>query len=162
MIIKRKTTGKAYPPEWQTADGVTLHPGFIEPAPRSLDGYNLRFYCRWCRKWHIHGWGEDEEPGTVAHRVAHCYNDLSPMAGPSGAGSFILVTPIPYSKARKLFKAANESSRGVYRPPLEVRTEEDPLDEPLSGVRVRDNSHSRTVVDPNTLESVLLTAADPQ
>lgn len=35
-------------------------------------GLQWRFYCRYCRTYHIHGAGE-------GHRVAHCHgNDTSP------------------------------------------------------------------------------------
>ena len=157
MRIRRKTTGKAYPPEWRTADGVLIVPGFIQPSARHAGTYYLRFYCRWCRSWHSHGWADDEEPGTLTHRAPHCYNDLSPMY--KRHGTVILVSPVPFEEAKSLFRAATESSRGLDHPPLDVETEEDALDEYFSRHDVWGDSFGQTRVSPDTLRRVLLEAA---
>jgi hypothetical protein len=34
---------------------------------------NFRFYCPWCKGWHLHGGG-----GGLGHRGAHCWRKNSP------------------------------------------------------------------------------------
>lgn len=44
-------------------------------AEETPDG-GLRFWCRHCRGWHLHG-----AAGGYGHRVEHCWRAGSPYAG---------------------------------------------------------------------------------
>ena len=39
------------------------------------DGYGLAVWCRYCRKWHVHGHG-------AGHRAEHCHKEDSPYLKP--------------------------------------------------------------------------------
>jgi len=41
-----------------------------EPRPDFLGGW--RFWCRYCKRWHLHG-------RTLGHRVSHCTVPDSPL-----------------------------------------------------------------------------------
>ena len=41
-----------------------------------VTGGQVRVWCKYCRKYHIHGW--DESMGFITHRVAHCIKTVSP------------------------------------------------------------------------------------
>lgn len=53
-----------------------------------FDGYGVKMFCQYCRKWHLHGWGE-------GHVVAHCDRDT------------------PYRKTGYILKL-NEAARKEY------------------------------------------------
>jgi len=43
----------------------------------------LRVWCPYCRKWHIHG-GGDEDKGIITHRCAHCPSEVNSPFKSSG------------------------------------------------------------------------------
>ncbi len=50
-------------------------------------GKDIRVWCEYCRKYHIHGYTGE----TITHRVAHCHNDKSPFYG---EGYTIIITGV--------------------------------------------------------------------
>lgn len=53
----------------------TVKPVTIVVTP-SESGKSVRFYCKACRRWHVHGHPFDGDPGS---RESHCTNPASPQ-----------------------------------------------------------------------------------
>ena len=59
------------PKSKETGDEIDAQGFPILDAYDRLDGYGLAVWCRYCRKWHVHGHGS-------GHRVEHCHIEDSP------------------------------------------------------------------------------------
>ena len=72
-----------------------------------IDGHGLAIWCRYCRKWHVHGHGG-------GHRLAHCLADGSPYIN----GGYVLKPigkPVPKYKNGRPKPAYLENHAWNYR-----------------------------------------------
>lgn len=44
----------------------------------------VKVWCPFCKKWHIHGYTEDIKQGKACHRVADCLDCNSPFTKSGG------------------------------------------------------------------------------
>jgi hypothetical protein len=49
-----------------------------ERVRSSSDIPTWKFWCPFCRSYHVHG-GEPDHNGDIGHRVAHCHEPSSPF-----------------------------------------------------------------------------------
>lgn len=94
-------------------NGAPVLPGFIEKRTEGVAGppaMLLRVWCRWCCRWHTHGY-TGTPVGNTTDRTSHCYAPDSAYK----TGYDIRVSGTPFTEVCKTMRAATAAQERAIR-----------------------------------------------